>query len=83
MSVFAKIWAAFGRIADAANAVADNLNGLAKSFEQANANVRANLHLEEQTAHEVPALPAPVEQQGPAPEEPKKGRAKATASASL
>ncbi len=59
MGLFQRIWAAFGRIADAANAVADNLNGIAASFKEANANVRERLALD--AVDPAPALPAPDE----------------------
>jgi hypothetical protein len=62
VNLFARIWAAFGRIADAANNVADNLDGLASTFKEANANVRHNLRLdgpaqEQAQGAQPPALP--------------------------
>jgi hypothetical protein len=61
VNLFARIWAAFGRTADAADHVADNLDGLACTFKEANANVRHNLRLDapvpEQARGAQPALP--------------------------
>lgn len=48
-----KVWTAFSRIGDAANAVADALLNLSKTFNEADAHARRRLGLDEP---EVPAL---------------------------
>lgn len=60
MNIFSRLWASFGRIADAADAVANSLNALAGSFAEANANVRKNLSLGEQQSLALPAPASPA-----------------------
>jgi hypothetical protein len=59
MSVFARLWNALGRVADAVNHFADSLSALAQTFRQADAHVRQRLHLD--------TLPGPAETLIPAP----------------
>lgn len=75
MTVFNRIWAALGRVADAANSVADSLGALSASFREANSHVRQHLSLDAQAPLEAapPALPPPEEATK------KNGRAKVSA----
>lgn len=63
MSVFSRIFAAFGAIADAANAVAQSLNNFSATLRQADATARQSMGLEPLpitlTTTEPLALPEP------------------------
>ncbi|MGE0367281.1 MAG: hypothetical protein AB7Q00_16275 [Phycisphaerales bacterium] len=60
MGLFNRLWTAVASVVEATSNLANSLNGLARTFDQANLNVRQNLHMADETA----ALPEPEKPKG-------------------